>query len=73
MIVIYDATGVRRQAGQHAVVLNELTMMMQELNKELCTEQCITPSNLKEVIGHNPFEVIGGIILGIVTAFGITR
>lgn len=71
MIVIYDAAGVRRQAGQHAIVLNELTATIETLNKQLNTELHIKPSRLKEVLGHSPLEVLGGTVVGIVMALVI--
>lgn len=73
MIVIYDAAGVRRQAGHHAMVLNELTATIETLNKKLSTEIYIKPTRLKEVLGHSPIEVLGGIIVGIATGLFIVR
>ncbi|TGE31743.1 divergent PAP2 family protein [Desulfosporosinus sp. Sb-LF] len=66
LIVMYDAAGVRRQAGQHAVVLNKLTSMFQNSRGNIEAKTGDTP--LKEVLGHNPVEVVGGIIVGIITA-----
>ncbi|WP_172408151.1 divergent PAP2 family protein [Desulfosporosinus sp. FKA] len=73
LIVIYDAVGVRRQAGQHAIVLNELTATIDTLNKKLSTEIDIKPTRLKEVIGHSPIAVLGGIVVGIVIGLFIVR
>ena len=58
-IVMYDATGVRRAAGEHAKVLNQLLFSEGE---------SITPSQkaLKEFLGHTPLEVLGGAILGVI-------
>ncbi len=61
MIVIYDATGVRRQAGDHARILN---LMLDEL----FTGHPMAEKELKERLGHTPREVLGGVVLGIVTA-----
>lgn len=58
-IVMYDAAGVRRSAGQQAAVLNKIT---EELKPENMHKQ------LKELLGHTPIEVIGGAILGIIIA-----
>ena len=58
MIVIYDAAGVRRQAGIHAERINEMM-------KSLFEGSGIPEKELKEVLGHTPFEVITGVILGI--------
>ncbi|MCA1955148.1 MAG: divergent PAP2 family protein [Anaerolinea sp.] len=61
MIVVYDAAGVRRQAGIHAQKINLLI-------EELFTGQPISEERLKEVLGHTPPEVVGGVILGIFIA-----
>jgi acid phosphatase family membrane protein YuiD len=61
MIVLYDATGVRRQAGYHAQKINLLF-------NELFSGQPISEKQLKEVLGHSPLEVLGGTILGILVA-----
>jgi uncharacterized protein len=59
MVVIYDAAGVRRQAGIHAHKINVLI-------NELLAGHPISDKQLMEVLGHTPFEVTGGVILGIV-------
>jgi acid phosphatase family membrane protein YuiD len=62
MIVAHDASGVRRQAGMHAERIN---LLFEELLKgHLWDEQ-----ELKQVIGHTPLEVVGGILLGLLVAF----
>jgi acid phosphatase family membrane protein YuiD len=38
---------------------------------ELFSGQPISEENLKEVLGHTPIEVIGGVILGLVVSWGI--
>ena len=65
LIVMYDAAGVRRQAGQHAVILNKLTSTLQNSRGNI--EMNTSDIPLKEVIGHNPAEVVGGILVGIIT------
>ncbi|GAB4492515.1 MAG: divergent PAP2 family protein [Anaerolineales bacterium] len=59
MIVIYDAAGVRREAGRHAEKINILI-------EELLSGHPISDEGLREVLGHTPLEVVGGIFLGIV-------
>jgi acid phosphatase family membrane protein YuiD len=61
-IVIYDATGVRRHAGDHARVLNLMI-------DELLTGHPLAEKELKEVLGHTPREVIGGLVLGVLVAY----
>ncbi len=63
MIVIYDAMGVRRQAGEHAKMLNLITSLFQtQLGNE---ESKVKFNELKELLGHTPLEVLSGTILGI--------
>ena len=61
IIVIYDATGVRRHAGDHARVINLMI-------DELLTGHPLAEKELKEVLGHTPREVVAGIALGIIVA-----
>jgi acid phosphatase family membrane protein YuiD len=63
MIVTYDAAGVRQQAGIHARRINVLF-------GELLHGHPISERDLREVLGHTPLEVIGGILLGLVSATG---
>ena len=58
MIVIYDATGIRRQAGMQARKINVLI-------NELLQGHPINEKQLKEVLGHTPLEVAGGVVLGL--------
>jgi uncharacterized protein len=57
MVIVYDAAGVRRQAGFHAQKINMLI-------NEIFTGQPISEETLKEVIGHSPRQVIVGVLLG---------
>jgi acid phosphatase family membrane protein YuiD len=63
MIVTYDAGGVRRQAGIHAQRINVLF-------GELLSGHPVSERDLREVLGHTPLEVMGGILLGLVVATG---
>ena len=62
MIVAHDASGVRRQAGMHAERINLLF-------EELLKGHFWGEKELKQVIGHTPLEVIGGILLGLLVGF----
>jgi hypothetical protein len=64
MVVIYDATGIRRQAGKHAELINAMI-------RDLASGHPLKQEQLREVLGHSPLEVLGGIILGIVVAQAI--
>jgi len=61
-IVMYDASGVRRAAGEQARILNQLVNNLFE-NKPVYVKK-----NLKELIGHTPLEVIVGGLLGVLIA-----
>jgi hypothetical protein len=61
IVVIYDATGIRRQAGRHARIINKMILDMQS-GHPLKQEQ------LREVLGHTPLEALGGTLLGIAVA-----
>lgn len=61
MVVTYDAAGVRQQAGIHAQRINVLF-------EELMRGHPINEQDLREVLGHTPLEVVGGIILGVAVA-----
>lgn len=61
MIVIYDATGIRRQAGKHAELINAMI-------NDLAAGHPLKEEQLREVLGHTPLEALGGILLGLVVA-----
>jgi len=58
MIVVYDATGVRRESGKQAVLINTI---IEEASKGKFPPQ----SKLKEVLGHTPGEAILGTTMGL--------
>lgn len=62
LVVMYDASGVRRSAGQQAAILNKI---VEKLGKE---ELSATGKKLKELLGHTPMEVLAGAILGLIIA-----
>ena len=78
-VVIYDAMGVRRAAGEQAKVLNRMIFEFpffklklhnqsgQQAKPQTGEERVIPliPKQLKELLGHTPFEVLGGCLLGL--------
>jgi uncharacterized protein len=62
VIVMYDAMNLRAEAGKHADLLNELLLL--SVIKEAYKER----EKLKELLGHTPFEVIAGCLIGIMMA-----
>ncbi|AIC95482.1 MULTISPECIES: divergent PAP2 family protein [Shouchella] len=70
VIVMFDATGVRRHAGYHATVLNQLVLDFNRLVEEVKTwPKKENEQKLKELLGHQPIEVFFGAVLGIILAF----
>ena len=58
LIVMYDATGVRRAAGKQALILNRIVEDIYATGK-------VNQEKLKELIGHTPIEVVVGAVLGL--------
>ena len=62
IIVMNDAFGVRYETGEQAKILNRIT-------KELFSGKAEEiNTGLKELVGHTPFQVLVGAIVGIITA-----
>lgn len=61
-IVMYDASGVRRETGKQAEILNKIIENFGNENIE------VTGERLKELIGHTPFQVYAGALVGILSA-----
>ncbi|MGM8365173.1 divergent PAP2 family protein [Virgibacillus sp. W0181] len=73
IIIMFDATGVRRQAGEQAILLNQLMKDFQyfieeakDWNKKAEYEK---RKELKELLGHQPIEVLFGGLSGVGIAF----
>lgn len=69
VVVMYDAMGVRRAAGEQAKVINQLVDQWIDAFVERTSkmDQSKVPDfkELKEMLGHTPLEVIGGIVVGV--------
>lgn len=72
ILVMFDSMGVRRQSGEHGIIINELIRDIQLLAKPLTGKN----SDIKEEIenntsqstvflGHKPVEVLFGMLYGI--------
>jgi acid phosphatase family membrane protein YuiD len=61
LIVMYDAAGLRRNAGRQAAVLNRL------IERHFRHPEDDT-QRLMELLGHTPLEVLVGALLGVVSA-----
>jgi hypothetical protein len=64
VIVIYDATGIRRQAGKHAEYINRI---IRDRLKGVDNRE----HQLREMLGHTPLEALAGTLLGIAVAQAI--
>ena len=62
LIVMYDASGIRRAAGEQAKMINMIVEAWEEKDPVLKDEK------LKELLGHTPLEVLGGAVLGVFVA-----
>jgi acid phosphatase family membrane protein YuiD len=57
-VVMYDAAGLRRAAGRQAEVLNRLV-------EDLVHMRGVQEARLRELLGHTPFEVLIGAVIGL--------
>ncbi len=69
MVVMYDAMGVRRQAGEQAKAINRVIAVFKSKDHTLSNADFkVKKDRLKEFVGHTPLEVLGGALLGIMVA-----
>ena len=64
-VVLYDAAGVRRAVSHQARILNRML-------EEVIEYQRFSEKRLLELLGHTPFEVFVGLLLGLITALSWT-
>jgi acid phosphatase family membrane protein YuiD len=64
LVVTYDAAGVRQSVGQQSVVLNRIILELKRKEPMVKIE-----ADLRELMGHTPFEVLIGAALGIGVAW----
>lgn len=63
-VVMYDAAGVRRAVSVQARLLNRMLT-------EMIEAQRFNEERLRELIGHTPFEVFVGALLGALSAISL--
>ena len=66
IIVMIDATGVRRETGKQSRALN---IIIEEFFK---SDDKTFDTHFKELIGHTPLQVICGFITGVVAALALS-
>ena len=73
IIVMFDSTGVRRQTGEQAIMLNILVKDFNRIVHEAKDwgnkEEYQKKEELKELLGHQPIEVFFGGLTGILLTF----
>ena len=68
LIVMYDAQGIRRQTGELTLKVNDIGELMEKIRHDESVQfEQKTPKKLKEMLGHQPKEVVGGAVLGMIT------
>ena len=63
IIVTHDASGVRREAGKHAVSIKLIAEVLNHISPD--EDEEIRTEKLKEMVGHTPLQVFFGIVIGI--------
>lgn len=75
VIVMFDATGIRYQAGQQAVIINQMRIDFQRFVQEAKgwqeKDEDEKLQELKTLLGHKPSEVFAGAVTGIILAIFI--
>ena len=66
IIVMIDATGVRRETGKQSRALN---IIIEEFFK---SNETTFDTRFKELIGHTPLQVVFGFITGVVAALALS-
>ena len=61
LVTMFDAQGVRRATGQQAEILNKIM-------EDMYWKGRIEAERLRELVGHTPFQVLVGLVMGIVLA-----
>jgi acid phosphatase family membrane protein YuiD len=62
LVIMYEAAGVRRAAGEQAEVLNRMV-------DEFYHGRGVSEERVRELVGHTPFEVLVGAAMGFAAGF----
>ena len=74
VIVMFDSMGVRRQSGEHGILINSLIADFKELKDTFThynqkdTDAFLEERQSRGYLGHKPIEVFFGILSGIIIA-----
>lgn len=66
IIVMHDATGVRRETGKQALTIMDIITAINDMVKE--KDRIVQNEKLKIFVGHSPVQVFFGSLLGIAVA-----
>lgn len=66
VVVMHDATGVRREAGKQAVTLKKLATLVNGAISD--PDKRIRTEKLKVLVGHTPLQVVVGALVGALIA-----
>ncbi|WP_226584594.1 divergent PAP2 family protein [Halobacillus litoralis] len=70
VIVMYDAQGIRRHTGEIAQLVNDLEDNFAAISGDFPSFEFVERENeLKELLGHQPIEVLGGAVLGVLLGY----
>ena len=64
IVVMYDAAGLRRSVSRQSIILNRIVKELRDKRPKGEVER-----DLREFIGHTPFQVIVGAVLGTLIAW----
>ena len=64
MVVMYDSAGVRQSVSRQSIILNRIVNELKDKRPRDEMER-----DFREFIGHTPFQVIVGAVLGILVAY----
>jgi acid phosphatase family membrane protein YuiD len=68
IVVMHDASGVRLEAGKHAMSIISIAEALNDYFSE--SDVRIKTDKLKVLVGHTPLQVVCGALLGAVIAIG---
>ena len=68
IVVMHDALGIRREAGKHAISIIEMAEVLNDVLAE--KDDKIKTDKLKVFVGHTPWQVVCGALLGACIAIG---
>ena len=66
VIVMHDATGVRRETGKQALTILDIINAINDMAKE--RDRIVQNEKLKVLVGHSPVQVVFGALTGVIVA-----